>query len=270
VPAPELVADCARCAGLCCVAPAFTRSADFALDKPAGTPCRHLDAAFGCGIHADLRERGFPGCTVFDCLGAGQRVVQETFGGRDWRREPELAAPMFAAFATVRALHELLFLLDEAQRRAPSDAGRAVLDRVLAAAGRDAAGLAEVDLAGLHAAVDPVLRAASARVRGTAPAAARRDLSGRRLRDLHAADLRGALLLGADLRGADLRRADLLGADLRGADLSGADASTALFLTPMQLAAARGDTATRIPPHLARPGHWPAPGRSARAGGRKG
>ncbi|HEY3438708.1 MAG TPA: pentapeptide repeat-containing protein, partial [Actinotalea sp.] len=36
---PELVADCSRCAGLCCVVPAFVRSADFAITKPAQTPC---------------------------------------------------------------------------------------------------------------------------------------------------------------------------------------------------------------------------------------
>ncbi len=116
---PDLRADCSRCAGLCCVAPAFARSSDFALDKPAGTPCPHLDATFRCGIHTRLRERGFPGCTVFDCLGAGQQVVQVTFGGRDWRREPELARPMFAAFGVMRALHELLFLLDEAAALRP-------------------------------------------------------------------------------------------------------------------------------------------------------
>ena len=32
----DLRADCARCAGLCCVVPAFTESADFAIDKPSG------------------------------------------------------------------------------------------------------------------------------------------------------------------------------------------------------------------------------------------
>ena len=34
----DLSGDCARCFGLCCVALPFTASADFARDKPAGTP----------------------------------------------------------------------------------------------------------------------------------------------------------------------------------------------------------------------------------------
>ncbi|HJX43921.1 MAG TPA: pentapeptide repeat-containing protein, partial [Geodermatophilus sp.] len=107
----ELRADCSACAGLCCVLPAFAASADFAVDKPAGRPCLHLtglqvgDAR--CGIHADLRQRGFPGCTVFDCFGAGQQTVQVTFagGGRDWHTDHEV----FAAFRVQRLLHELLW-----------------------------------------------------------------------------------------------------------------------------------------------------------------
>ena len=70
-PSTALRADCASCFGLCCVAMTLTRGADFAFDKPAGEPCRHLvegagrDApAFGCAIHAELRPRGMPGCTT--------------------------------------------------------------------------------------------------------------------------------------------------------------------------------------------------------------
>src|SRR3954452_17765705 len=111
---PSLVADCARCAGLCCVAPAFAASADFALDKPAGHPCPHLQPDTRCGIHDRLRPSGFPGCTVFDCFGAGQRVVQQTFAGTDWRESPEVATSVFAVFTAQRQLHELLGYLLEA------------------------------------------------------------------------------------------------------------------------------------------------------------
>ena len=98
----ELRADCERCAGLCCVAPAFSASADFAIDKAAGQPCPNLEAGFRCSIHDRLRPAGFGGCAAFDCLGAGQKVVQGTFRGRDWRLQPDLAGPMFAAFAVMR------------------------------------------------------------------------------------------------------------------------------------------------------------------------
>jgi Pentapeptide repeats (8 copies) len=156
----ELRADCSRCVGLCCVAPAFARSADFAVDKPAGTPCTNLQADFRCAIHADLRDRGFAGCTVFDCLGAGQRVTA-AFAGRDWRT-PEVAAPMFAAFAVARQVHELLWYLDEARERAPDPALDAEWGRLVDA------DLAASDVDATRQRVGELLRAASERLRAPA------------------------------------------------------------------------------------------------------
>ena len=50
--APALVADCSQCFALCCVVPAFTASADFAITKPAGRPCLNLARDDRCTIHA--------------------------------------------------------------------------------------------------------------------------------------------------------------------------------------------------------------------------
>src|SRR4051794_35476317 len=110
----HLRADCANCAGLCCVGPAFAASADFAIDKPAATPCPNLQEDFRCGIHARLRESGFPGCTVFDCFGAGQRITQQTFRGASWRVSPGVARQQFAVLSVMRQLHEILWYLTEA------------------------------------------------------------------------------------------------------------------------------------------------------------
>src|SRR4051794_15821152 len=111
----HLRADCSRCAGLCCVAPAFAASADFAIDKPAGCACPNLQDDFRCGIHPQLRGRGFPGCTVFDCFGAGQPLTQVAFGGRSWREAPELAASESAVCPVLGQLHEMLCSLSEAE-----------------------------------------------------------------------------------------------------------------------------------------------------------
>ena len=107
--------DCARCAALCCVAFAFERSADFAIDKPAEAPCPKLDACGRCRIYARRQDRGFGGCIQYDCLGAGQRVVQQTFGGEAWMDDPALLRPMLRAFETMRGVHELLALLGAAR-----------------------------------------------------------------------------------------------------------------------------------------------------------
>lgn len=286
-PAPiSLLSDCGSCFGLCCVALPFAAGADFAVNKPAGTPCRNLQADFGCGIHARLRDSGFQGCTVYDCFGAGQRVSQVTFGGRSWREAPEDTRRMADVFPVVRQLHELLWYLTEALTYEPARPVHAELRRALAETDRLAAGtpaeILAVDVPAHRHGVSELLLKASELVRAAVPRRKEHrgaDLFGARLRgaDLRGASLRGALLVAADLAGADLRMADLIGADLRDADLAGADLTDALFLTQAQLNAARGDAATKLPPALTRPGHWAttvtapagAPAATARRGPRK-
>ncbi|EGX56295.1 pentapeptide repeat-containing protein, partial [Streptomyces zinciresistens K42] len=230
----ELRGDCARCFGLCCAALPFSASADFAVDKDAGTPCRNLRDDHRCGIHARLRESGFSGCTVYDCFGAGQQVSRVTFGGADWRQgPPELPGRMFGVFPVVRALHELLWYLTEALTLPAARPVHADLRDLLARTRELAAGtpqeLAALDVTAHRRRVDVLLRRTSelvrSGVRGRGKDRRGADLMGARLRgaDLRGANLRGALLIAADLTGADLRGADLIGADLRDTDLTDAD-----------------------------------------------
>jgi uncharacterized protein YjbI with pentapeptide repeats len=263
-----LRADCERCFGLCCVAPAFSASADFAIDKPAGRPCPNLQPDFRCGIHDRLRQQGFPGCTVYDCFGAGQQVAQVTFGGQDWRQAPAIATQMFGVFTIMRQLHELLWYLTEALTLRPARPVHAELSRALDETERLTRGspqaLAQLDLSAHRRDVNALLLRASelarADVRRQETDLRGADLTGKDLRgaDLAGASLRGACLIGTDLGGADLRTADFTGADLRGADLSGADLTGSIFLAQSQLDAANGDQETSLPPSLTRPAHWGA------------
>jgi uncharacterized protein YjbI with pentapeptide repeats len=261
-----LRADCERCFGLCCVAPAFSASADFAIDKPAGHACPHLQSDFRCGIHQDLRRKGFPGCAVYDCFGAGQQVSQVTFGGRDWRQSPHAAKQMFEVFAVMRQLHELLWYLTAALAMPPARAVHRELRLTLRATQAMTRGPADallgLDIGQHRQQANALLLAASELMRAQIPGhkldGRGADLIGARLNaaDLRGANLRGAYLIGADLSGAELRLADLTGADLRGADLRGADLTQALFLTQSQLEAATGDAGTRVPASLVRPASW--------------
>jgi len=281
---PSLAADCANCAGLCCVALAFAKSADFAFDKAAGDPCVNLDDGFLCRIHPQLRDRGFKGCTVFDCFGAGQHVTQHTFGGATWHDGGATRDGMFAVFPIVRQLHELLWYLREALRLPAADRLhprlRAAEQAVRAAADDTADRIRALDVDALRAPAADLLREAARLTREAATrssglrrdqkAAARKprvaatrlrpgaDLLGADLRgaDLRAAELRGALLIAADLRDADLSFAELLGADLRDARVHGADLRDALFVTQTQVNAATGDASTLLPAGLSRPSHW--------------
>ncbi|MFJ1704669.1 pentapeptide repeat-containing protein [Kitasatospora sp. NPDC088346] len=270
-PAPNgglalLRSDCGNCFGLCCVALAFTRSSDFAIDKDAGQSCPNLRQDFRCGIHTELRTSGFAGCTGYDCFGAGQRVSQVTFGGRDWRQEPDGAQRMFRVLPVMRQLHELLWYLTQALDLPAARPVRAELALALAEteglAGQDPQALLELDVAAVRGRVNVLLLRTSELVRAGYPGRRKdrrgADLIGARLKgaDLRGANLRGAYLIGADLRGADLRAADLIGADLRDTDLRGADLTGSIFLTQSQLNAARGDAATGLPDGLDRPSHW--------------
>jgi uncharacterized protein YjbI with pentapeptide repeats len=263
----DLRGDCERCFGLCCVALPFTASADFALDKPAGTPCPNLQGDHRCGIHSQLRTKGFTGCTVYDCFGAGQKVSQITFGGQDRRTGGrEHARRMLDVFPVVRQLHELLWYLTEALTLAaarPVHAElRRALDKTEALTRRSPEELGALDVGAHRQEVNVLLLRTSELVRaGTGGRKKNRrgaDLMGARLKgaDLRGADLRGAYLIAADLTGADLRGADLIGADLRDADLTDADLTGAFFLTQPQVNAAKGGPGTRLPESVTRPGHW--------------
>lgn len=229
----------------------------------------NLAAKFGCTIHPELRERGFPGCAVFDCFGAGQQVVQVVFAGQEWRTAPDLATSMFVVFNVMRQLKELLWYLAESLAKLPpcplrEEVERAQADtrRLVAMPGPD---LEALDAAGYRAQVGPLLAKVSRTLRASVARRGRdrvgADLIGAQLTgsNLRGISLRGAYLLGADLRNTDLNRTDLLGADLRGADLRGARMTDSLFLTQPQVDAARGDSETRLPMILSRPPHWLAP-----------
>ena len=337
----DLGADCANCFGLCCVALAFSRSVDFPVDKPAGEPCTNLDPHDACRIHPELRDRGWKGCTVFDCSGAGQKVSRHTFAGRSWRDDAETQRAMFATFPVVRRLHELLRYLDEAitlvERHRDPGPWRDAFEHVRTLSDGPPESLVALDVdAEYDAARDLLLRASEIAREGERPAGARggrapgaqesrrgstgarpvrpapgretagqassrgqeapargrqapardqeaaarglkapgrsREASGRsrgapgpgsdlmgadlRGTDLRGVTLRGSVAIAADLRGALLQGCDLLGVDLRDADLRGADLRGAIYLTQMQVNAARGDAATVLPEGFERPSHW--------------
>lgn len=262
----EFVGDCARCVGLCCVALERTRAGGFGADIPAGTPCPNLADDHRCRIHDRLRAEGWPSCTVFDCFGAGQQVVQVTFGGdADWRSDPSIRPALFGACATMRHLMEVARLLSEARDLATGtlrDQVATLLDEVTRLVNGTADEVAVANVNTLRAQAGPLLGQVSEQHRHPAPRSRRfvprASLMGADLRraDLDRQCLRSALLIAADLRGARLDRTDLLGADLRDADLRGADLSGAIFCTQQQVDAARGDATTCLPAGLRHPSHW--------------
>ncbi|MFB3162635.1 pentapeptide repeat-containing protein [Neobacillus sp. 179-J 1A1 HS] len=263
----HLRADCENCFGLCCVALPYATSADFAFDKDGGTPCRNLQSNFLCGIHTDLRNKGFRGCSVYECFGAGQKVSQITYNGMDWRTNKDVAQEMFDVYPIMQQLHEMLWYLNEALT---IDAAKSIykelqycLVETEELTGKSPDVILRIDVTEHRAKVNTLLIRTSELVRNQVtkkPKNTRRgmDYLGAKLKgvNLKGANLRGALLIAADLRNADLRWCDFIGADFRDTDISGANLTGSIFLTQAQVNAAKGNKHTKLPATLVRPAHW--------------
>ncbi|MFF5996116.1 pentapeptide repeat-containing protein [Lysinibacillus sp. KU-BSD001] len=268
----SLTADCIQCFGLCCTALNIVASSDFAVNKNAGTPCPNLQGDFRCKIHNNLREKGFKGCTVFDCLGAGQQVSQVTFNGQSWQAHPEIAEKMFRVFPVMEQLYEMIAFIAEALTYEISDALQNKLNQQLeqlqSLTDMDADRLLSLNIMECRLPVNKLLLETSEYIRSELSAkvfAIKKgknctgiDWVGKKLagKDLRTTNLRGAYLIATDLRNTDLRGVDFIGADLRDANLSGANLSTSMFLTQMQINSAKGNYKTILPAHIQRPAHW--------------
>lgn len=267
----KLKSDCEKCFGLCCAALPFAASVDFAKDKAAGQPCHHLQSDFRCGVHMNLRQLGYRGCTVYDCFGAGQKVSQITFEGKDWRARPKTAKIMFEVFPVMWHLHELLYYLSDAIRLEVTRNIHTELQTALNETEQltllSPDELLKINVDAHRAQINLLLLQVSELVRTYTRRGLKKsahnfsrgaDLMGAKLKgaDLRGANLRGAFLIAADLRGTNLKGADLIGADFRDTNISGADLSESIFLTQGQLNAAKGDALTKLPATLHRPEHW--------------
>lgn len=264
----SLRADCSNCAGLCCTALAFSASTDFAYDKAAGEPCKNLQRDFRCSIHDKLLRSGFKGCAAFDCYGAGQQVTQQTFGGRDWISQPEIAQKMFRTLPVMIELHEMLWYLIEAMEMACPEALCQQLKRQFAEIRQmselAADDLIALDTAALRNTVRPLLAQAGKHMqKDSRKSKVDKDFRGKELMgaefkeaSLVNTDFTGAYLIAANCRMADFSKANFLGADLRDADISGADLAHSFFLAQNQVNAAIGDSRTKLPAHINRPSHW--------------
>lgn len=155
-------ADCSRCCGLCCVAPAFLAVQGFGQDKPADTPCQHLTRTRHCAVYAERAAVGYPSCVGFDCFGAGQWITQEVFAGARWTDSPEIGEQMFAAYRYWAPRFEAAALLNASLPLVRDDARSLIntgMDRLTgsdAASGsdhRDAAGVRRDTLALIRSAM---------------------------------------------------------------------------------------------------------------------
>ncbi|WP_202079799.1 pentapeptide repeat-containing protein [Caldalkalibacillus salinus] len=266
----NLRSDCENCFGLCCVALPYSKSTDFAYDKDGGSPCENLQIDYRCKIHQDLRSKGFRGCTIYECFGAGQKVSQNTYKGMNWRDNPELAEEMFDVFPIMQQLHEMLCYLNEAlsleDTKPIHKEIKKLVEETEPLTNLNPVSILSIDIHSHRSEVNGLLLKTSELVRANVEQynnqskkiKRRSDLVGANLRgaNLRGLNLRGSLLIAADLREANLQFADFIGADMRDADLRGANLIGSIFLTQAQVNSAIGDINTKLPSSLDIPEHW--------------
>lgn len=264
-----LKSDCKNCFGLCCVALPYAKSADFPFDKDDGEPCRNLASDNGCGIHEELREKGFRGCVSYECFGAGQHVSQTLYEGHDWRNNAPRSKEMFTVFPIVQQLHEMLWYLSQALGLSEAKTLhinlQSIYDETLQLTSKTPDEIVNLNISAHRSIVNDLLVKTSEFFRKDFVQASKKkkikkglDYLGANLKgaDFRGANLRGVLLIASDLRHADLRKADFIGADLRDADLSHAKLTDCIFLTQSQVNSAKGNVHTKLPSYLEKPGHW--------------
>jgi len=237
------------------------------MDKESGTPCPNLLSNFQCKIHKELRSNGFRGCASYECFGAGQKVSQFTFKGKDWRNDSKLAKEMFHVFPITQQLHEMLWYLHQALNMEATkpihDQLQNTYEETEYLTKQNPEFIFKINVHEHRSKVNKLLLRTSELVRSKTlnkkfKKKIQYDLIGAKLKgaDLNGASLRGVLLIAADLREADLRTVDFIGTDLRDADLSGANLMGSIFLTQAQVNAAKGDRNTKLPSSLSIPLHW--------------
>lgn len=258
----DLTIDCDQCSGLCCVALYCTKSDGFPENKGAGIPCRHLMPDFRCQIHSLLSTKGMKGCLAYDCYGAGQWVTQKTYAGNDWKKDPEQASEIFAAFLLVFQLHQMAWYLLEAQDLTIDENLRVTIQELLAENRRmtslQAAAMPDVDVMAYRERVNQVLKQVSESITPGSLMHAGKDFIGKNFKksNLDGRNFTMTMMVAANLEGCSLKGANFLGADLRDANIKNTDLSQSLFLTQMQVNAARGNSKTKLPAFISRPASW--------------
>jgi hypothetical protein len=165
----KLRADCSSCCGLCCVVPGQLSVQGFGADKPAETPCPHLNDDHRCAIYAKRRTLGYAACEAFDCFGAGQWVTQHLFGGAKWNDAPELASRMFAAYRRWLPRFRAAALIEAALPHVRDDARSSLFARIAELTSGDTGkDLAELDELRLRAETLALIQEALRRDNATA------------------------------------------------------------------------------------------------------
>jgi uncharacterized protein YjbI with pentapeptide repeats len=250
--------DCSNCSGLCCVALCFSKIDGFPSNKAAGVPCNHLMSDYKCNIYAKLSSMEMKGCTIYDCLGAGQKVSKKIFLDTDWRKNPEIAKDIFQVFLIISQLHQIQWYLLQGISISKDKKLITLIDELIKeneeTTSMPISEILKYDLDKYRGrANEAIIKSMHHEVELSA-----KDFIGKNFKkmNLDGKDFSLALLIGANFEGCSLKGTSFLGADMRDALIMNTDFSNSYFLTQMQINSAKGNNNTKIPFYLTRPRYW--------------
>lgn len=256
----KLTINCSQCSGLCCVALYCTKTDGFPADKAAGMPCQCLMSDFRCNIHSELATRNMRGCMAYDCFGAGQKVTQDCYPGITWNTHPELADEIFAVFLAIFQLHQMAWYLVESKTLVSEPRALAEIEALLSenqeVTSLPPRELLQFDIEQYRMKVNEVLKHICTSIARDTNST--KDYFGTNFKkaNLDQRNFSMACMIAANLEGCSLRNTIFLGTDMRDANISNADLRESVFLTQMQVNAAKGNRATRLPEYLSYPDGW--------------
>ncbi len=258
----KLIIDCEKCCGLCCVALYCMKSDGFPANKIAGKPCQNLMPDFRCAIHSKLVQSKMKGCLAYDCFGAGQKVTQDCFPAMNWNTHPKKANQIFDVFLVVFGLHQMLWYLIEASTLNLGEIINSEIDALIGENERMTAlvpdDILNLDVNAYRLRVNELLKEISNTIANPTKKEQNRDFFGKDFKgaDLDGKDFSMSLMIAANLEGCSLRGTNFLGADMRDVNIKNTDLSQSVFLTQMQINAAKGNSNTKLPDSLAYPKEW--------------
>lgn len=262
----KLKIDCENCSGLCCVALYCMKTDGFPANKEAGIPCKNLMSDFRCDIHSKLGSNGMRGCLAYDCFGAGQKVTQSYYPDMDWKSNPDKANEIFQVFLTVFQLHQMewylleaLSLVTDEYLKSDQSEIEALISENEQLTNQPPDEILQLDLEQYRLKVNQILKQISGIIATEASDGTNsKDCFGRNFKhtNLDGRDFSMAMLIAANLEGCSLYHTNFLGADMRDTNIRNTDLRFSVFLTQMQINAAKGNANTKLPENLSRPVSW--------------
>ncbi|MFA9378792.1 MAG: pentapeptide repeat-containing protein [Lachnotalea sp.] len=258
----KLKIDCENCSGLCCVALFCMKSDGFPANKESGVPCQYLMNDFRCNIHSNLASKNMRGCLAYDCFGAGQKVTQGCYPNIDWQLNTNKAEEIFQVFLVVFQLHQMEWYLIEALSMASDETLKLDIESLISEneqmTKQSPNEILHLNIEKYRLNVNQKLKKISDLIVTDAFFKKNSDFFGKNFKcaNLDRQDFSMAILIAANLEGCSLNGTSFLGADLRDTNVKNTDLSSSIFLTQMQINAAKGNENTNLPNNLSRPASW--------------